>query len=172
MKTKNEKVFDRAFQEILGTEGGYVNDPDDRGGETKFGISKRSYPHLDIKSLTLSEAKEIYYQDYWNVPTLDLPQIDDYKIQLELFDTAVNMGVGTAGRIFQKSLNLLNRNEKNFEDLRVDGWIGEKTLNAYHKVNKKTLLKVLNGYQFMHYVNIATDNPSQERFFNGWMKRV
>lgn len=172
MKTKYGSAFDRAFEEIIDIEGGYVNDPYDRGGETKFGISKRAYPHLDIKNLTLSDAKEIYYRDYWNVPTLDLQNIDNYKIQLELFDTAINMGVGTAARIFQKSLNLLNRNEKNFEDLRIDGWIGEKTLSAYKKANKKTLLKVLNGYQFMRYVNIATKNPGQERFFNGWMKRI
>jgi len=50
---------------VLKREGGYVDDPTDRGGETKYGISKRSYPQLDIKNLTLEQALEIYRKDYW-----------------------------------------------------------------------------------------------------------
>ena len=60
--------FDRAFRFLIGEEGGYVNDPADPGGETKFGISKRAYPQLDIKSLTLDQAKAIYRRDYWASP--------------------------------------------------------------------------------------------------------
>ena len=55
--------FIKSFEEIIGIEGGYVNDPKDKGGETKYGISKRSYPHLDIKNLTLNEAEYIYYNE-------------------------------------------------------------------------------------------------------------
>ena len=57
--------FLKAFEKVLRHEGGYVNDPLDLGGETKYGISKRSYPHLDIKNLTLDQAKQIYFRDFW-----------------------------------------------------------------------------------------------------------
>jgi len=162
--------FIKSFEEIIGIEGGYVNDPKDKGGETKYGISKRSYPHLDIKNLTLNEAEYIYYNDYWFALKLDY--LDNYNIQSELFDTAVNMGVYKAQTILQEALNLMNRNGKNFKDLVVDGAIGNKTIKAYNKVDKDILLKVLNGLQFMNYVRICKKDKTQERFFNGWMKRV
>ena len=63
--------FDRAFRFLIGEEGGYSADPHDPGGETKFGISKRAYPQLDIKSLTLDQAKAIYRRDYWDRLQLD-----------------------------------------------------------------------------------------------------
>ena len=162
--------FKKAFKEIIGIEGGYVNNINDKGGETKFGISKKAYPNLDIKNLTLRQAEDIYYNDYWF--ELKLDYINDYNIALELFDTAVNMGRYKASTILQESLNLLNRNEKNFKDLYVDGVIGHKTILAYDKVDKQILLKVLNGLQFCHYVKICERDKTQEVFFNGWMKRV
>jgi lysozyme family protein len=85
--------FDRAFRFLIGEEGGYVNDPADPGGETKFGISKRAYPQLDIKSLTLDQAKAIYRRDYWDRLQLDARK---YGPALVLFDCAVNQGVARA----------------------------------------------------------------------------
>jgi len=163
--------FDKAFNEIIGIEGGYVYGPDDRGGETKYGISKRSYPNLDIKNLTLNEARNIYYRDFWKTPHMNLDKFP-YKIALELFDTGVNMGMPTARRILQEALNVLNRNQKLFKDLRVDGWIGDKTLKAVSKVKTKELLKTLNGLQFIKYYQIAENNKSQEKFFGGWVMRT
>lgn len=87
MDGKND--FDKAIEFVLRWEGGYSNDPNDPGGETKFGISKRSYPELDINKLTLKKAKEIYYQNYWlkcGCDTLPFP------FNIVVFDTAVNMG--------------------------------------------------------------------------------
>ena len=162
--------FLKAFTEIIGIEGGYVDNPNDRGGKTKYGISKRAYPNVDIKNLTLNKAKEIYNRDYWIATKLE--HIDCYDIQLELFDTAVNMGVYKAQTILQEALNLLNRNERNFKDLKVDGQIGKVTISAYNQVDKKILLKVLNGLQFMNYVRIVEKDKSQEVFMNGWMRRV
>jgi len=104
-------IFDKAFQDVIGFEGGYVNNPNDKGGETKYGISKRSYPSIDIENLTLDGAKEIYYKDFWNTIRLELSLIDDEKIAIELFDTAVNMGVGVASKFLQEALNLMNRNQ-------------------------------------------------------------
>jgi lysozyme family protein len=57
--------FDDIIEVVLEHEGGYVNDPQDPGGETNFGVAKRSHPDVDIKNLTKDGAKEIYYQDYW-----------------------------------------------------------------------------------------------------------
>ncbi|WP_416440454.1 glycoside hydrolase family 108 protein [Leeuwenhoekiella sp. A16] len=163
--------FNLAFEQLIGIEGGYVNDPADRGGETKYGISKRAFPNENIKELSLDRAKSIYYTYYWNSRYMDLDKFD-YSIALELFDTAVNMGVRTASRMLQEALNLLNRNQRNFKDLHIDGRIGPATLSAYSKVDKDILLKVLNGLQFTKYRDIVFANPAQEKFFNGWMKRV
>ena len=164
--------FCKAFEELIGIEGGYVNDPTDRGGETKYGISKRSYSKVDIRNLTLRQAQEIYYRDFWKQSRMDLDRIDHYPIALELFDTSVNMGAGTGRRILQDALNLMNRNQKNYPDLVVDGIIGRKSFEAYATVDKRILLKVLNGLQFMRYTEICLADPEQERFFNGWMQRV
>lgn len=81
--------FETCVLFILQSEGGYVNDKYDKGGETKFGISKNSYPMLDIKKLTLPIAKAIYRRDYWAKCNCDaLPN----GLDLVVFDTAVNMG--------------------------------------------------------------------------------
>ena len=84
-----KKDFEKAIKFVLKWEGGYSNDPNDPGGETKYGISKRSYPELDISKLTLKQAKEIYYQNYWLKSGCDeLP----FPFNIVVFDTAVNMG--------------------------------------------------------------------------------
>lgn len=72
-----EEKFEKAFGYMIENEGGYVFDKNDPGDETKFGISKKSYPHLNIKALTLEDAKKIYYEDYWIKGKID-------KIQPEI----------------------------------------------------------------------------------------
>jgi len=89
--------FQSAFEMVIGHEGGYVNDPQDPGGETKYGISKRAYPHLDIANLTLEQAKDIYLRDYWNAANCGA-QLND-AMALLIFDCAVNQGVGRAKQI-------------------------------------------------------------------------
>ena len=84
---------------VLSHEGGYVNDPNDPGGETKWGISKRSYPHLDIAALTLEDAQEIYRRDYWYALNLNA---QPWPKALCLFDCAVNMGRGVALELYQQ----------------------------------------------------------------------
>lgn len=165
-------IFDKAFEDIVGIEGGYVNNPNDKGGETKYGISKRSYPNVDIKNLTLNDAKEIYYKDFWNTKRLELSLINDEPIALELFDTSVNMGIVTASKFLQEALNLMNRSQTDWDDLVVDGYCGVETMKAYKKARKNILLKVLNGLQFCKYKAIVENNKEQEVFFNGWMLRV
>ena len=80
------------IKKTIGVEGGYVNDPVDPGGETKYGISKRSYPQVDIKNLTLDGAAEIYERDFWN--RMRLSELTSQRIAWKVFDIEVNTGRG------------------------------------------------------------------------------
>lgn len=95
--------FLTVFNRVLGHEGNYVNDPNDPGGETKFGISKRSYPKVDIKNLTVEQAIVIYKTDFWDV--LDGDHIP-FPVAFQLFDFAVNSGVSTAIRYLQRAIGV------------------------------------------------------------------
>jgi len=90
-EVKCPQSFERALAFVLAKEGGYVNDPSDPGGETNYGISKRAYPDLDIKALTLEDAKAIYWTDYWSAAGCGM-YLDGFGGFI--FDTAVNQGVG------------------------------------------------------------------------------
>src|SRR6516225_9079499 len=74
-------------------EGGYVNDPNDPGGETNWGISKRACPNVDIKNLTRQAAQELYQRDYWNA--IDGDALEP-ALACAALDTAINMGVARA----------------------------------------------------------------------------
>lgn len=89
--------FDLAFDRLIGNEGGYTNGKGDPGGETNWGISKRAYPDIDIKSLTREAAKAIYKRDYWD----KLPPLDP-NVAYHVFDFAVNSGVGVALHILSR----------------------------------------------------------------------
>lgn len=90
--------FDTSIARVLGNEGGYVNDPNDPGGETQWGISKRSYPTVDIEGLTRDSAIGIYRRDFWDRAHADLlPPL----LQFQALDFAVNCGVETAVRKLQ-----------------------------------------------------------------------
>ena len=182
--------FSEAYAKTMGHEGGYANDPTDAGGETYMGISRVYNPGWygwsmidDAKTegdfpgslnddQELYEAVEDFYKDkYWDVNRLDdFPQ----SIAEEMFDTGVNMGVGRAGRFLQKALNYLNRNEKLFDDLTVDGKIGPASLYALEAVDRdeRVLLTMLNVLQGQHYMNYMDRNPRQRKYARGWFKRV
>jgi lysozyme family protein len=97
--------FDRSITFVLQSEGGYTCDPDDPGGETRWGISKRAYPDLDIKALTMEQAKEIYLRDYWQKAGCDaLP----WPLDLIVFDAAVNQGVSFAREMAHECDDLAN----------------------------------------------------------------
>lgn len=121
-----KESLDKGLDFVLKWEGGYVNDPNDKGGETKYGISKRAYPNLDIKGLTLDEAKTIYRRDYWDVCKCDnLP----YPMDILVFDTSVNMGVSRASHILSESINsvdfIMNRIKRyvDFKGQVMEGWL-------------------------------------------------
>ena len=110
-------TWERTIKFVLDYEGRYYeNNPMDLGGETKFGISQKSYPHEDIRHMTEERAKEIYRRDYWDPLRCDeLPE----KIAIAAFDCAVNQGVGRAARVLQAVLNV-----------ETDGKIGPMTIAA------------------------------------------
>lgn len=96
-------TFDEAFDRLIGHEGGYVNDPNDPGGETNWGISKRSYPNVNIKTLTRDQAKEIYRRDFWQ--RIHGDKLYD-GVAFQVFDFAVNSGIETAIRALQRAIGV------------------------------------------------------------------
>lgn len=157
--------FDDAFKVVIGHEGGYSNDPVDAGGETKYGISKRAFPKVDIKNLTIDEAKAIYKRYYWNRCNLD--EIKSYRISLHLFDIAVNCGVGTAGKLVQRAINETSKVKTS-----VDGVIGKKTIANINVSDIKTLNNNLVQKRIDYYNAIVAANPSQIKFLRGWTNRA
>ena len=93
--------FDEAFTRLLGHEGRYSNNPKDPGGETNWGISKRTYPDIDIKALTQDGAKAIYLRDFWT-PLDEAPG----AVRFQAFDFAVNSGISTAIRKLQLAIGV------------------------------------------------------------------
>lgn len=186
--------FSTAFDITSAHEGGYANDSLDRGGETYRGISRVHHPawpgwkRVDAqrakagfpKSLDRDEAlqagvRAFYKAAYWD-PVLG-DQLPDQAVANELYDTAVNMGVRRAVRFLQVALNLLNRNRQDYDDLIVDGWLGDKSFAALQVLLKKdrssaALVKLMNIQQGAHYAEIMVGDPSQERFARGWLQRV
>ena len=151
--------FDDIIEVVLHHEGGYVNDPKDPGGETNFGIAKRSHPDVDIKYLTIEGAKEIYYQDYWMKNRV--PQLPD-ELKHIYFDMCVNQGRGRAVKILQQSANAKGA------DLKVDGGLGPKTLSALDGVE----LQRVRAYRVKYYADLVTRKPDLERFYFGWYRRA
>lgn len=148
------RVWDKAFNLLLENEGGYVNDKADKGGETKYGISKRAYPDIDIKALTLWQAKDIYYRDYWTRCKCDL--LADC-LSFLVFDFAVNSGCNRAIKVLQKCLNITE-----------DGKIGNQTLCACNSCNKKEIVQKYSQARLEYLQGLG----GFKRYGNGWTKRV
>jgi lysozyme family protein len=146
--------FDTAFDKLIGHEGGYINSRADPGGETKFGISKRSYPGEDIPGLTLARAKEIYLRDFWGAAGCDaLPD----GIKFDVFDMAVNSGVTASLRIVQRAAGVTQ-----------DGILGPRTLQALNSIAPGTLLARFNGARLAFMAEL----PTWPSFGRGWARRI
>lgn len=152
-----------AIEIILDIEKGYVNDPVDRGGETNYGISKRAYPHLDIKNLTKNQARQIYSRDYWGKYDIDFFHPE---IQLQMFDITVNSGFKNAVKILQHALNNMGF------DFQGTGNFGNKTKNAVLTVNQFTLRHWIYAERVDFYTDIVDNDPSQMKYYKGWNRRA
>lgn len=174
-------AFARLIDGVIGREGGYVNHPDDRGGETIFGITVGTARRFGFKgsmrNMTRAQAVEIYRAQYWTGPGYDRVALLSEPVAEELFDTGVNMGPGVASTMLQRCLNALNRQGKDYADIKVDGDIGPATLRsltAFLKVRGKegeqVLLKGLNALQGERYIELAEKRQANESFVYGWLR--
>jgi lysozyme family protein len=146
-------------EDILQREGGYVHHKNDPGGETKYGIAKRSHPNEDIKNLKKARAVEIYEEDYW-VPSKASSLPD--SLMGTYFDMVVNMGQRRAVKILQKACN-----SKGCK-LVVDGLIGKNTIAASKKIDNSRL-KV---HRILFYTDLVDRKPKLADFIVGWLRRA
>lgn len=162
---------------VLQAEGGYSNDPRDPGGETKFGISKRAFPELDVASLTREQAVAIYRERYWRPLMLDeLPG----ALALAVMDAGVNRGVVYAARLLQTTLNRglarVGGRPESLSALAVDGKVGPKTLAvaralAHADPEGRELAARFNLARVGGYVELAGREKFRP-FLLGWLRRV
>lgn len=194
--------FEQAHKIVMAHEGGYANDPDDNGGETYKGISRKNFPKwlgwvivdvvknetkknahffavpIDALNNALSQDEKLQYavhsfykNTFWDALSLD--QVNNQAIALELYDTAVNMGIGRASEFLQVALNVSNNNGKAYPDLLEDYKIGSKTINCLNAHSSPSLiLKLLNVQQGAKYIDIMRANKTQEKYLKGWFNRV
>jgi lysozyme family protein len=173
--------IEQYLDELIKREGGYVNNPADRGGATKYGITEAVARvngfKGNMRDLTLEVARAIYKKQYWIAPRFDEVNTLSSAVAEELLDTCVNCGTGFAKPLLQRALNLLNNQGKaGWSYLVVDGIYGLATLGALKiylakrgKDGEKVLVRVLNIMQGQRYIEICERNPSQEQFFYGWI---
>jgi len=186
--------IDELIQALLEREGGYVNNPADKGGPTNFGITEavaRAQGYAGpMQSLPREQAAEIYTRLYWLRPRLDEIDQRSPAVAAELFDTGVNMGPAVAVTFLQRALTALNRNGKDYPDLVPDGRIGTATLSAldcFLKVRGSSppvgagegdqqrtggeivLLRALEALQGERYIRLAELRPANEAFLYGWL---
>lgn len=147
-------AFELAIGRVLGSEGGYVNHPSDPGGETNWGISKRSYPKVNIKKLTRDQAVAIYYRDFWTpVGGDNLSPIIAYQC----LDAAVNHGLGTARRMMQRALGVAD-----------DGVFGPVTFAMLRKIDQNDFIMRFVAERLEFYTRLGT----WDKFGKGWTRRM
>lgn len=154
-------LFDLAIELVLRHEGGYVNNPRDPGGETKYGISKRSYPRLDIKALTREQAVEIYHRDYW-VDNRYCDLVSD-GLAAKVLDIAVNVGAKRANKWLQESARDCGFN------VTVDGVMGPRTVAAVNGCDTASVMVGFVARAYRHYRKLSFAKPE---FADGWMRRL
>lgn len=157
--------FERALRTVLQHEGGYVNDPSDCGGETNFGICKRSYPDLDLVRLKIDDAQAIYHRDFWTPLLLD--QIKSQEIATKIFDTAVLIGKSRAVKFLQQAVQIAGGGIVD-----VDGSIGPKTLAAVNDSSPILLLQHYRRQLATYYEGLAVAKPANQKFLKGWLNRA
>lgn len=157
-------VFDRIMQQVLEIEGGYVDNPSDPGGKTKFGISQRAFPHLNIIALTESQASAIYKKHYWD-PYPFFEKINAPLVVLKLFVAGINMGQKYANICLQRAL-------RSFKHVDADGIIGPKSLETINSVPANELVPAFNSECAGRYRMLCAKNSSLKKFLNGWLNRA
>ena len=181
MSATENPLIARIIDAILIVEGGYVNDPADKGGETNFGITV-AVAHANgytgpMRDMPAAVARDIYMVRYITEPKFDRVLAIHAGIGAELIDTGVNMGPHRAAEFLQRWLNGLNDTGGRYAALFVDGRLGELSLGALASFlqwrgqdGATVLLRALNGVQAERYLAITEANTTQRRFLFGWIK--
>jgi len=153
--------FNSALQKLLIEEGGskYTETKGDNGGATKYGISQKAFPDLDIKNLTEGKAAEIYKREYWDKIKGDL--ILSERVAYCIFDCAVNMGVSTAVKFAQEIANC-----------KIDGVVGSMTLAYLNSKEPEKFLPKFLEMRLEKYKLYVKRDPAQSKFINGWTARA
>lgn len=172
-------LFDQFFEDVIEKEGGFVDDPKDSGGATKYGITEavaRANGFTgNMKDFPLSLAKQIYKARYWDALHLDDVQNLCPGLCLKLADISVNMGTKKAGLFLQRLLNVLNKEGTLYPDLLADGAVGGITINALKKFlsirsdGETVLIRALNCMQGVFYISLAERREKDEAFLYGWL---
>ena len=150
--------FDKAIEITLKFEGGLSDHVNDKGGLTKYGISQKAYPGVDIRALTLEKAKEIYKRDYWKPNHCDEML---WPVNLCIFDWAVNSGGFTARMNLQHILKV-----------KTDGKVGSKTLATLNLADPIELSNRLLDKRLENYFVLVDANETQRKFLKGWVRRI
>jgi lysozyme family protein len=171
--------FDKAIEKVLAHEGGYVNDPVDRGGETNWGISYRflekqvfgygNVPPNYVRNLTRDQAKELYRKYFWDKVSGDA--IKAYAVSFPIFDMAVNKGphvvVNHVREVFGQAMIPMTE---------AGAYMPTETLRRLNNLNteyeQSEFIKRFVAVQKEHYNEIVANNPSQKRFITGWYNRL
>lgn len=140
---------------------GYVNDPHDRGGETKYGIAKNANKDLDIAALDWDAACRVYYKRYWLSGDCDNINVFSPRLAVLHFDGCVNHGVGRASRYFQRAAGAIE-----------DGDVGPNTLRLASARNDIDMCNVICDTREAFYRRIVVNDPTQGKYLNGWIRRI
>lgn len=151
--------FDFTMKNLLADEGGYVNDSNDAGGETKYGISKRAYPNEDIASLTEDRARFLYRRDYWDRFKGDA--IISAEKASAIMSACVNFGVGAGVKLVQIAIGS-----------KQDGIMGSNTIRQVNDMDPDKFLAMFSLAMIARYTEICKRKPSQMKFLIGWIARA
>ena len=173
--------LDALIDAVIDREGGFVDNPADKGGPTCFGITqavaRASGFAGPMRQFPRSEAALIYQRIYWQRPRLDEVAKRSARLAAELFDTGVNMGPAVAVTFLQRALTALNRNGRDYPDLVPDGRVGPATLSALDSFleirgqssGETVLLRAIEALQGERYLRLAERRPANEAFLYGWL---
>lgn len=172
--------FDAAIARLLDVERGYVNSPADSGGETMHGITvavARANGYAGpMRDMPISTARAIYERQYWSL--MRLYDVDALMPALaeELFEAGVNVGVHRAATWLQRALNVLNRGQADYADVKVDGIIGPMTISVLRRYcirrgaeGERVLAAALNALQGAYYIGLAEQRAKDEAHVFGWL---
>ena len=143
----------------LHNEGGFVNNPDDRGGPTNMGITQADMPGVNIQTISIAQA-ESYYQEHYVKPLY--AQIKSQPVCDKLFDMGFLFGVQTVTILLQSCLKLEP----------TDGIFGPNTLQAVNEADETSLLTAFKALLVSRALGIGAENPSQRQFVAGWIRRI